>query len=449
MTTIKWQGALSSRDADLAAPAAGVSLYVDGSRVRPAADSSGDDARESLSSSTQTRLVGGLENALSTALSRLSQRLDALSAGTQAGAAPEAAPGAAGESPASKPTHYASKGFDSNAPTTLAPGSYTLDYLLGQAASGESGSVSFQVSSGDTWGDVLSRMARVLGSSSPSLISRLVPARRTWTLPDSAGGGTGQTEALGLELLPNTDAGKWALRLSGADAASDALLASLGLNATAQPGVNTGAAQSGQTAASASGASGVSSSASQVALRQAGIINAATGLADALGEVLAAYNEVGDLLEKNQESLAPGVAEKWSGLGADRADALRNIGVERAGQSLWLSEESFLTALFARPQEVRDALFGPQGLLPALAGAASPALEGNDAGGGVADWIAASAKDREGETGSAQFRRVLAARTEVEVEKASQLLDLYDTGSDTALDFFSVGAAGGLLQRKG
>lgn len=447
MTTIKWQGALSSRDADPAASAAGVSLYVDGSRVRPAAQS-GEDARGFLSSSAQTRLVGGLQNALSDALSRLGQRLETVSAVSSmpwaAAGAATAGADASGDSSTAKPTRYVSQGFDPNAPTTLAPGSYTLDYLLGQAATGESGSVSVQVSSGDTWGDVLARMARVLGSSSPSLIARLVPARRTWTLPDSAGGGMGQTDAVGLEVLPNTETGRWQLRLSGADAASDALLSTLGLNATAQPGLNTGAAESGQAAASASGVSEAFGEAAPLRVSRA-----ATGLADALGEVLAAYNEVGDLLAKNLASLAPGVAEKWSGLAADRAGALGNIGVERAGQALWLSEESFLTALFARPREVRDALSGADGLLPALENAASTALEGNDAGGGVAAWIAAGVKEREDETGPEQLRRALTARTEVEVEKSSQLLDLYDSASGKEPDFFSVGAAGGLLRRKG
>jgi hypothetical protein len=620
MTSIKWQGAVSALDTDPATPAAGVSLYVDGSRVRVGpADPASDDARSFLSSSTQTRLVGSLEHALSGALSRLSQRIEAvtwpasgslvtgqdgvvsgarqvnvpadfsadlsaslnapgvssleerlatrkrdgdassgLAAGTygftlslgeatdglsvsigsgwstgqvlnavadavnasslavgatvrtstsgflngletlslsadaaQAGqavtlaasasasngfanwlglSAANVSPGAA-DTPVepgsidvaalstAKPTRYASQGFDPNAPTTLAPGSYTLDYMLGPTTvgttpgnAGEAGSVSFQVSSGDTWQDVLSRMARVLGSASPALVAQLVPAKRTWTLPDSAGGGTGQSDAVGLEVLADTDKSGWRLRLSGADAASDSLLAALGLDATAQPGSTARAVIGGQTRESATGT--FSAAAGRMTVGVSGtfgeaapvsVSEAATSLADALADVLISYNEVGGLLEKNQESLAPGVAENWSGLAASRASALGGIGVERASRALWLSEEKFLIALFARPQDVQGVLLATGGFLPALEDVTVSALKDK----GVEDWISASSKDRENETGPEQYQRALEGRTEAQVEKSSQLLDLYDSASGGALDFLPGGGAGGLLQRKG
>jgi len=175
------------------------------------------------------------------------------------------------------------------------------------------------------------------------------------------------------------------------------------------------------------------------------VSEAVTSLADALADVLTAYNEVGGLLAKNQESLAPGVAENWSGLAASRASALGDIGVERASRALWLSEEVFLTALFARPQDVQSALLGSDGFLPALEDMTADALKDN----GVEDWISASAKDRENETGPEQYQRALEGRTEAQVEKSSQLLDLYDSANGSALDFLPGGGAGGLLRRKG
>lgn len=363
---------------------------------------------------------------------------------------------------AAKPTRYASQGFDPEAPTTLAPGSYTLDYLVGPTtvgpsadSTGESGSVSIQVSSGDTWQDVLSRMARVLGSASPALVARLVPAKRVWDLPDSAGGGHGLADAVGLEVLPETRKNGWRLQLSGADAASDNLLAVLGLDATAQPGSTARAVIDGQMRESATGS--FSADSGRLTLGVSGtfgeaapvrVSQGATGLADALADVLSAYNEVGGLLARSGSELRPGVADGWTDLAASRADALRQVGVERASQALWLSEETFLTALLSRAEDVRNTLLGTDGFLPALQEKTRQALSDGEEGG-VSGWISAQAAARAAESGPEQFQRALEARTEAQVEKSSQLLDLYDAGAGPSLDYFEIGNSGGLLRRRG
>lgn len=363
---------------------------------------------------------------------------------------------------AAKPTRYASQGFDPEAPTTLAPGSYTLDYLVGPTtvgpsadSTGESGSVSIQVSSGDTWQDVLSRMARVLGSASPALVARLVPAKRVWDLPDSAGGGHGLADAVGLEVLPETRKNGWRLQLSGADAASDNLLAVLGLDATAQPGSTARAVIDGQMRESATGS--FSADSGRLTLGVSGtfgeaapvrVSQGATGLADALADVLSAYNEVGGLLARGGSELRPGVADGWTDLAASRADALRQVGVERASQALWLSEETFLTALLSRTEDVRNTLLGTDGFLPALQEKTRQALSDGEEGG-VSGWISAQAAARAAESGPEQFQRALEARTEAQVEKSSQLLDLYDAGAGPSLDYFEIGNSGGLLRRRG
>jgi len=73
MTSIKWQAEAdlssltrtSATDTGQGSLTAGVSLYVDGSRVRVGPTESGlNDARDFLSASTQTRLIGTLTNAL-------------------------------------------------------------------------------------------------------------------------------------------------------------------------------------------------------------------------------------------------------------------------------------------------------------------------------------------------------------------------------------------------
>jgi len=356
---------------------------------------------------------------------------------------------------AAKPTRYASQGFDPEAETTLAPGTYTLDYLVGpssvgesESSAGESGSVSITVSSGDTWREVLARMASVLGSASPSLAARLVPAKRVYDLPT---GEHGLVDATGLEVLSNTVKSGWRLRLSGADAASEGLLAALGMDRLAEPGSSARAVIGGQERESASGTFsadsgrltlGVSSTFGEAAPVR--VSEGAQSLAGALADVLASYNEVGGLLFRNAGEVKAGVVDSWTRLAADRATALGSIGVERASQALWLAEEDFLVALFARPDEVRETLLGSDGFLPILKEKTAEALAG-----GVSGWISESATTRAEEAASAPYLRTLEVRTEAEVEKASQLLDVYDAASASTLDLFEPTSAGGILRRRG
>ncbi|MHC1752751.1 hypothetical protein [Humidesulfovibrio sp.] len=375
------------------------------------------------------------------------------------------------------PTRYASQGFDPEAPTTLAPGNYTLDYLVGPStvgapsSVGEAGSVSILVASGDTWRDVLSRMASALGSASPSMVARLVPARRVYDLPT---GQHGLTDATGLEVLSNTVKSDWRLRLSGADAASQEFLAALGMDTLADPGSTARAVIGGQQRESASGT--FSADSGRLSLGVSGtfgeeapvwVRQGAQSLAVALADVLASYNEVGGLLSRNAGEVKDAVADDWTALAAKRAQALGSIGVGRASQALWLAEEDFLVALLARPGEVKDTLLGADGFLPALKQRVEAGLFGTggtagkgfgstsgEPGGeaepvGVESWISEGAKARAEEDAFAPYRRSQAARTEVEVEKSNQLLDLYDAADTAAPDFFTSGGGGGIVRRQG
>lgn len=377
------------------------------------------------------------------------------------------------------PTRYASQGFDPEAPTTLAPGNYTLDYLVGPSTVGspstvgEAGSVSILVASGDTWQDVLSRMASALGSASPSMVARLVPARRVYDLPT---GEHGLADATGLEVQSSTVKSDWRLRLSGADAASQEFLAVLGMDTLADPGSTARAVIGGQQRESASGT--FSADSGRLSLGVSGtfgeeapvwVRQGAQSLAGALADVLASYNEVGGLLSRNAGEVKDAVVDDWTALAANRALALGNIGVERASQALWLAEEDFLVALLARPAEVKDTLLGADGFLPALkerveaglfgAGESSGVTSeepGGESGnapasvpGGVESWISDGAKARAEEDAFAPYRRSQAARTEVEVEKSNQLLDLYDAASAVSLDYLGAGGAGGIVRRRG
>jgi hypothetical protein len=164
---------------------------------------------------------------------------------------------------------------DPDAPTTLAPGVYTLP---GSGAQ-------IRIASGDTWGQVAARMAGAFGSGGLGDLSRLVPV---------TGG----------------------------------------------------------------------------ALSESGMERLARSLTD----VLAAHNEAADMLARSAARLDPGAAEAFAAPAQEHAGALADLGVERTGNRLWLFGEAFLSAVAEDPEGARTTLFGEQGFLPALRGAAETAL---------------------------------------------------------------------------
>lgn len=415
---------------------------------------------------------GVLETALDRALRRLEARIGELSwpdswqsfpatrlASTTASAADlsvtlaarDAAPGSHSVrvDTRAQATLYQSAGFDPDAPTTLAPGTYTLAWAVGSGGSGGSGEAELVVNSGDTWADVLSRMARVFGSASPALVSRLTPAKRVW---DSADGEDRRlVDAVGIAIGSAESGSAGRLSLSGADAASSALLKALGLDATAQPGTDGRAVVDGVAQTSATGL--FTADSGRVLLQATGgfgeteqvrVSGAAETLADGLAGVLVAYNEVQGLL-KGGTLVKAGQAEDWAAPVRERVSELAGLGVrESAGGALWLDGERFLAALFAAPERVRSVLAGEDGLLPELSAKARGALAS-----GAQSLLEPEA------TGLAAdpVLKVFAARREGEAGRERQLLNLYDAveGEENANDDGRIEQAGwtGVLHVKG
>ncbi|GAB6127273.1 hypothetical protein [Humidesulfovibrio idahonensis] len=293
-------------------------------------------------------------------------------------------------------------GVDPEALTTLAPGSYTLGYAAAASGSGAEQAV-IRVYGGDTWQDVLQRLSRVLGSASVGMLSRLVPVNRN---------------ALS---LPQHETGQSAAAASGTGQA-DAALGEAAPMRVAAP---------------------------------------VARLADALGDVLASYNEVGGLLAANvqapreqasktqtadEQTAHAAAAADWTGLAAARAPALASVGVLRAGTSLWLSEESFLTAYWSDPAATRATLAGPEGLLTALQNRADEAL---GAGGSALAGVASAASPTQNAAGPDMLAAPMAPKTEAQVERGGQVLDTYDDADNFSLDALGVGGAGALLRRQG
>lgn len=349
-----------------------------------------------------------------------------------------------------RPTTYISKGFDPEAETTLAPGSYTIGYAVGPSSGNVyEGQASITVTAGETWRQVLTSMANTLGSASPAMAAQLVPAKRVWdsTTDDSHA----VVDALGVSVTAVDPKTGWRLRLSGGDAdtGSGNVLSALGLNVLAEPGSDAIRTIDGRTSTTASNT--VTADRGRLSFTAASTFSESVPvsvsgpferLADSLTDVVNAYNGLRDLLTGNAEVLQEGLAEDWRTPVAKRAGSLSGIGLAETGRDklLWLASDTFLTALTTTPEQVRDLLLGQGGLLPALAEKTDDALST-----GAENMLrtAQSYPERD------PLLRTPTTRSEIEVEKASQLLDLYDTVAPEPFSGNDFNSTGGLVRRRG
>ncbi|MBU1228942.1 MAG: hypothetical protein KKA55_13955 [Proteobacteria bacterium] len=353
-----------------------------------------------------------------------------------------------------RPTLFRSSGLDPEAPTTLAPGTYTVAYAIGpDSGSVLSGDLAITISAGDTWGEVLSNMASVFGSASAAMTAQLVPARRVW---DSA---TDERHAVvaatGLEVRLRDPKPGWRLSLSGGDlgGGSGNILSALGLDHTAQPGSDGRMVVDGRDRVRTPGT--FSADQGRVVLEQSGtfgamlpvsVLEPLDRLSQGLSDVVTAYNGLRDVLTKNSDLLRSGLAQDWRKPVEDRAGDLGGLGLAESGRDklLWLQTGGFVQALVDNPERVRRVLLGEgsgqEGFLPALAGKAQDML----AAGAESLLLPESAFPARD-----PFLRAPSTRTELEIEKAGQLLDLLDSAESPASGPLPWEKGPGLLRRKG
>ncbi len=353
-----------------------------------------------------------------------------------------------------RPTLYRSTGLDPEAATTLAPGTYTVAYAVGpDSGSVTDGSLDIVVSAGDTWRDVLAHMKSVFGSASAFMTSQLVPAKRVW---DSA---TDEkhavVDATGLEIQLNDPKPGWRLSLSGggADVGTDNILSALGLNVTAQPGSDGRMVVDGRDQTRTPGTFSVDQG--RVVLEDSGTFGAVVPvsvqapldlLSQGLTDVVMAYNDLRGLLTKSADLLRPGLAEDWRKPVADRAVALQGLGLAESGRDrlLWLTTDGFVQSLVANPAMVKQTLLGDgadqPGLLSELSKKAQDALVAG-AESLLKPQSSFAARD--------PFLASTNPRTEVELEKASQLLDLLDSANTLSAEPYPWEGGAALLRRKG
>jgi len=400
------------RAADESATVAGAlaPAFLSAARI-PSGDVSGDVSGGSAGMSASAGLNGLLAPALAASLKKLRESLDAvrwpengvcsgvssgasfgargISSGNPHGATDDTASGNPSNGVAAQAARSVafSVGFDPDAPATLAPGAYTLDYMAGAAGStgADAARVVIRVYSGDTWRDVLQRLSRALGAAGPGELSRLVPVAAA-----SAIGAPRRKTATPSEAQARELAGALIGVLDAAAAVGAAL---------AHSGPKSGAH---------------------------------AGKSPSPGSRLGGIDWPG-----LPASLARGLARA----------GVRHSGGD--GGALWLSGGEFLAAFYADPVATRATLAGPDGLLPLLARRANEfeAAARDFAGSAPGGKNSAMAGALPGTADAGTSGPVL---TEAEAERGGRrILDTSDAGAIKLLDGSALGESGSLLRRRG
>lgn len=431
-----------------------------------------------------------------------------------------------------RPTVIYSDLFDPGESATLNTGTHSISWTMGA----QGGSFEFSVSEGDTWQDVLSKVASAANSSQSSFSASLyesqissdaVPGedlsmeglgvqftaldpklgdRLSISGGDHLGDGTfsvsgtvgnyvmdlsedqydavvtgAQVQVASTGSLPGplsegtayyaiklgpSDTGAWQIALAASPEDADAgtaisltdagagtlsmdmttvnALDALGIEGTAYPGSDTTLVADGREYVRAAG---------PVALDQGRVLVEVTDgfdevipmsvvapmqeMQDRLTDIVSSYNDLRTLMLENQSLLREGVLDSWrSPVQSEQAD-LAAMGLQETGleRTMWLSHDDFFTALGANPDSVHSLLL--------------------DSGSGLfIRWkeLAAESLSAGGDSLLIQQESITDpiygkpdARTELELERRNQLLDLVEdtkSGVETLLGT-------GLVDRKG
>lgn len=338
------------------------------------------------------------------------------------------------------PTAFHSKNFDPNETSSISAGTYDFSYALGS----ESGSVELVVESGDTWKDVLQKFGDSLESSAYSTMSaNLVNADRPSDL-------VGDDEYMmmqgtALEITALTPKVGERLSLSGADSDAQAVLETLGLNGTAQPGSDAHMRVNGREYVRAPGVFTQDGGRLLLDLQDSfgetlpvSVTEPMGVMEERMADIVTAYNGLRDFILRNEDHFQQGLAEGFdSPLGA-RETGLEWLGLRRAGEKklLWFGHDDFYTALGQEPDRARNLLAAGGGLFADWLGETERLLE--DGTENLLAQPGSTLNDLLGEP---------SAIKEIELEKMNKLLDLYETEAPDYGQDESIGR--GLVNKRG
>ncbi len=332
-------------------------------------------------------------------------------------------------------TSYVSKTLDPTAVTDITPGTYTLDWSAGP----DSGSAEFQVSAGDSWDDVLQNLSSALNMTQQRFTAETASRDRTVYTED---GRALQSEGELLSLSDKNPKLGQRLVLSGADDASSAALASLGLSATARPGTDGEMRVDAATQTRRPGTFEADQGRLRLDLAEPfgetlplRVTDALEVMEKGLGDTLSAYNDLRGLLLQSEDRFRPGLVDEWRAPVLDARTGLSWLGLRETGadKQLWLDADAFYSALGQAPDTARDLLTGEDGLLTRWAAQAAGDLE--------YDPTRFLAPDMSVPPGAPQ------AVSELELDLGRRLLDLYE--SPAAAFDVDVSPTGRLVDEKG
>lgn len=318
-----------------------------------------------------------------------------------------------------RPSTYSSLSFDPNATTTLAAGTYTFDWTLGNS----SGSLSLLVQATDTWRDVLNNLAFATSGGEGLLAAQVVDQDR----PSDLTGDTLYLMMQGKAVVIAAAAPKVGERLvlSGADAASTSALSTLKLNATAQPGSDGHLTVNGAEEIRAPGVFSEDQGRLLLTLSDSfsetlplKVVEAVDQLSTRLSDITTAYNDLRSLILPNENILRAGAAELWRNPLAAKAADYKQLGLKEWGKDrlLWFGHDDFFRALGADPAAVEDLLLHPD---TGLFSAWSRTTQDAQKNGGASFLVPATSLPD-------PLAIDPTPRTEFELQKGNQLLDLYD-----------------------
>lgn len=312
---------------------------------------------------------------------------------------------------------FLSKSVDPNAPTSLSAGSHSIDYSIGP----ESGTISFSVESTDTWFDVLNRIASEVATASDKLEAEVTDTR----MPSEVYSGDGyyMIDAKAVKISAKNPKIGERLELSPAPG-----IEVLGLNLTSQPGSDSKMIINGREEVRAPGLFSMDkgrvvadlegSFGETLPLR---VVNAIGEIESNISAITESYNSFRKTFLSVESLFKGGFADLWRDPIKNKAVDFNWMGLREAGKEkmLWFDSDAFYEALGSEPDKVHEILNDDDsGLIPVWKKATDEVLENK-----VSSYLIPE---------SSLPDKILpepTPRTELELERASELLDLYSTES--------------------
>ncbi len=331
---------------------------------------------------------------------------------------------------------YLSKSVDPNAETSLSAGTHSIDYTMGP----ESGTISFDVESGDTWDEVLDSIVNSANTASDKLDAVVEDAR----MPSEVYTGDDyymiDAEALRIS-AKNPKIGE-RLVLDPGDS-----LSVLGLNSTAQPGTDSKMVIDGKEEIRAPGTFTADEGRVVVELEESFGETLPLRVVEAMGQIEKSVSGIADSYNDLRKSILPaeelfeeGFANRWREPLEDRREDYKWMGLREAGEDklLWFDSDAFYKAMGAEPETVRELLDEAEsGLVPLWKETNDTILKNK-----VSSYLIPE---------SSLPNPLLPEpppKTELELERSSELLDLYEDDKKEGFDFDSW-MSGPLVERKG